>query len=103
MGASRLPRWVEKASATTPFRSMTAAEQTLIVRGRADQVRALRRSFQGVMEPEFRAVAEAATSRSVAAFMSQVHLDPDIAVEAFFLEPRAGARPTASGDVTPGR
>jgi uncharacterized protein YbcI len=67
--------------------ALTPVERTLIDRGQGEQVHALRRSFQGVMEPEYRALVERALGRPVTAFMSQVTLDPDIAAELFFLEP----------------
>lgn len=73
--------------------TLTAVERTLIERGRAEQVIALRRSFQDVMAPEFRSTVEAALGRPVVAFLSQVHVDPDIATEIFFLGPEDGAEP----------
>lgn len=66
---------------------LTPVEMTLVARGRSEQVLALRRSFQDVMGPEFRSVVEDVLGRRVEAFMSQAHIDPDIAVEIFFLEP----------------
>jgi uncharacterized protein YbcI len=39
------------------------------------------------MEEEFREVVEAATGRKVIAYMSQIHTDPDLAIELFVLEP----------------
>lgn len=65
--------------------TLTSVELTLIDRGRAEQVVALRRSFQDVMEPEMREVVERALGRRVVAFLSQVHLEPDLATEIFFL------------------
>ncbi len=77
--------------------TLTPVERTLIERGQGPQVHALRRSFQDVMEPEFRRVVEEALLRPVVAFMSQVHLDPDISVEIFFLGPSPdGAAVTAA-------
>ena len=67
--------------------ALTPVEQTLVSRGRGEQVRSLRRSFQDVMEQEFRDVVERSLDRKVVAFMSQVSLDPDIAAELFFLAP----------------
>jgi uncharacterized protein YbcI len=65
----------------------TTVETTLIDEGKADAVHEMRRSFQAAMEDRFRAVVEGATGRSVIAYMSQIHSDPDIAVELFVLEP----------------
>jgi Na+-translocating membrane potential-generating system (MpsC) len=47
----------------------------------------MRRSFQQAMEGEFRQVVEEATGRKVIAYMSSIHVDPDLAVELFVLEP----------------
>jgi uncharacterized protein YbcI len=67
--------------------ALTPVERTLIARGQGQQVHDLRRSFQSVMEPEFREAIERRTGRVVSAFMSQLTLEPDIAIEVFFLEP----------------
>ena len=65
----------------------TPAERTLIEAGRFDAVRQSRSAFQETMGPAFSAEVERITGRSVAAFLSQVHVDPDLAVETFVLEP----------------
>jgi uncharacterized protein YbcI len=75
----------------------TRAEVTLIERGKAEQVLALRRSFQDAMAPEFRGVVEEAVGRPVVAFMSQVNIDPDLSTEIFFLD-----QPGGRGEVTAG-
>jgi hypothetical protein len=41
------------------------------------------------MRDDLVAVVERATERKVVAFMSQNHIDPDLAVEVFVLEPSA--------------
>ncbi len=79
--------------------TLTPVEQTLIERGRSTEVHALRRSFQDVMAPEFCKVVEEALGRPVVAFLSQVHLDPDISVEIFFLGPRQDGA-NVSGDLS---
>lgn len=50
----------------------------------------MRRSFQKAMEAEFRRIVEQATGRSVIAYMSSIHVDPELAVEIFVLEPAEG-------------
>jgi uncharacterized protein YbcI len=65
----------------------TTVERTLIDEGNVDAVYAMRRSFQMAMEQHFTAVVEEATDRKVIAYMSQIHQDPDLAVEIFVLEP----------------
>jgi len=69
--------------------TLTAAERTLVAGGKAAEVHALRRGFQDVMEGEFTAAVERLSGRTVRAFLSQVHLDPEIDVEVFVLEPEA--------------
>jgi uncharacterized protein YbcI len=72
----------------------TTVERTLIADGQADMVHNLRRSFQKAMEVQFTNVIEQTTERRVIAYMSQVHENPDLAVELFVLE--RGAEPVLS-------
>ena len=65
----------------------TTVERTLLEAGDGESVHQMRRSFQLVMEGEFRHVVEEATGRKVVAYMSTIHTDPDLAVELFVLEP----------------
>jgi uncharacterized protein YbcI len=65
----------------------TVVERTLIDVGRESAVHEIRASFQAAMREQFTAVVEEALGREVRAYMSQVHTDPDIAVEIFMLEP----------------
>jgi uncharacterized protein YbcI len=67
----------------------TTVEATLIAEGKAEAVHDMRRSFQTAMEERFRAVVEKATGRNVIAYMSQIHTNPDLAVELFVLGPAA--------------
>ena len=78
----------------------TTVERTLIDEGNADAVYQIRRSFQQAMEDHFRKVVEGAMSRKVIAYMSQIHEDPDLAVEIFVLEP--GADGHGDGEVVSG-
>jgi uncharacterized protein YbcI len=65
----------------------TRVERTLIDTGQIESVYQMRRSFQQVMEEEFRRVVEEASGRKVIAYMSSIHVSPDLAVEIFVLEP----------------
>lgn len=65
----------------------TTVERTLIDDDRPEAVHQIRRTFQMAMRDRFVGVVEDATGRKVTAYMSQVHVDPDIAVELFMLEP----------------
>jgi uncharacterized protein YbcI len=65
----------------------TTVERTLLDTGEVESVYQMRRSFQSAMEGEFRRIVEEATGRRVIAYMSSIHVDPDLAVELFMLEP----------------
>jgi len=77
----------------------TVVERTLIEVGRAPAVHEIRTSFQSAMRDQFTQVVESALGRRVRAYLSQVHTDPDVAVELFLLEPE-GDEP--DHDVTAG-
>jgi uncharacterized protein YbcI len=72
----------------------TTAERTLVDADRADHVKATRQAFQEAVEADFVEVVEAATGRTVRAFVSSVHIDPEFAIELFLLNP-APAPPAA--------
>jgi uncharacterized protein YbcI len=65
----------------------TALEKTLIADGRWEAVKNTRQEFQMAMREPFSDAIEDATGRKVIAFMSQVHLNPDMAAEIFVLKP----------------
>jgi uncharacterized protein YbcI len=65
----------------------TTVEKTLIEAGQGEHVRKTRHVFQTAMESKFREAVEEVTGRRVRAFLSQTHIDPDMAVEIFLLEP----------------
>jgi uncharacterized protein YbcI len=65
----------------------TTVERTLLDTGEVESVYQMRRSFQQAMEENFRLIVEEATGRKVIAYMSSIHVDPDLAVELFVLEP----------------
>jgi uncharacterized protein YbcI len=79
----------------------TRVERTLIAEGEAQAVHDIRRSFQKAMEVQFRDIIEGATDRKVIAYMSQVHEDPEIALEVFVLEPIPGATPAQPDEDLP--
>jgi uncharacterized protein YbcI len=68
----------------------TTVERTLIEERDVEAVLKVRRSFQRAMERHFTAVVEEALGRKVIAYMSQIHENPDLAVELFVLEPGEG-------------
>ena len=69
--------------------SLTRGERTLTAAGQGDAVLDLRRRWQRVMETDLSREIEELTGRKVVGFMSDNHIDPDLAVEVFVLEPRA--------------
>jgi len=72
------------------WNGFTTVEETLLQRGEKEAVEAFRRTFQETMEERFTTVVEEATGRTVRAYLCQVHVNPDVAVELFMLEPDSG-------------
>jgi uncharacterized protein YbcI len=68
--------------------SLTKAERSLVEDDKEALVLELRRTFQETMREDLVATVEELTGREVAAFMSSNHIDPDVAIETFVLEPR---------------
>jgi uncharacterized protein YbcI len=68
----------------------TPVERTLIEAGRFEAVQETRLAFQDTMRDRFVAEVEQLVGRKVVGFLSQVHVDPDLAVETFILEPENG-------------
>jgi uncharacterized protein YbcI len=66
---------------------LTRAEQTLVSYEEGDAVLAMRRLSQRAMAEEMKAVVARLTGRDVLAFMSDNHIDPDMAVQVFILAP----------------
>jgi uncharacterized protein YbcI len=66
---------------------LTRAEQNLVAYDEGDAVLAMRRLSQRAMAEEMKAAVARLTGRKVLAFMSDNHLDPDMAVQVFILEP----------------
>jgi uncharacterized protein YbcI len=67
--------------------SLTVGEQTLTDAGQGQAVLDLRRRWQSVMQADISREIEQLTGRKVVGFMSDNHIDPDLAVEVFVLEP----------------
>lgn len=64
----------------------TPVERTLIEAGRFPAVQETRSAFQDTMREKFSDAVEQVVGRKVVGFLSQVHVDPDLAVETFILE-----------------
>jgi uncharacterized protein YbcI len=74
--------------------TLTKGERALVSRGRAEKVLELREEYQAAMRDDAIAAITRLTGRSVKAFMSTNHIDPDLAAEMFVLDGRVeGAAP----------
>ncbi len=84
--------------------TLTRGERTLVDAGEGAVVLDLRRRWQRVMRSSCSRKIEALMDRKVVGFMSDNHIDPDIAVEVFILEPLAPTRGprSAAGVADPG-
>lgn len=69
--------------------TMTKAERTLASNGDAPLVIDMRHRIQLAMRDDLVAAVERLSERKVIAFMSDNHINPDMAVEIFILEPQA--------------
>ena len=67
--------------------TLTKAERSLAEAGKADMVLQMRQEFQRTMREDLIAAIEINIERNVFAFLSGNHIDPDVAVEVFVLEP----------------
>jgi uncharacterized protein YbcI len=65
--------------------TLTKGERKLAEKGHAERVLQLRHDFQEAMRDDLIALVEGETGRKVVAFLSQNHIDPDLAVENFVL------------------
>src|SRR5438105_789726 len=67
--------------------TLTKGEQSLVHDGKAEVVLHSRRAFQDTMQADAISAVQQLSGRRVVAFMSNNHIDPDLAVEVFILEP----------------
>jgi uncharacterized protein YbcI len=87
-GPTKARSVIDQNSVTILFGdTLTPGERRLVETGRADSVLRTRHDFQLVMRDDLVKVVEDALDRKVIAFMSANHIDPDMAVEIFVLEP----------------
>jgi uncharacterized protein YbcI len=72
--------------------TLTKGERSLVDDGLQELVLSTRKAFQGTMRHDLIGGVEAILGRKVIAFMSDNHVDPDVAAETFLLAPD-GAEP----------
>jgi uncharacterized protein YbcI len=64
----------------------TPLEQTHMESGQPGRVVAMREEFQEMMAKRYKDTIEELTGRTVVAFLSQAHVEPDITIEMFFID-----------------
>jgi len=67
--------------------TLTKGERKLVETGHSARILELRHDYQLAMRNDLVRIVERQLDRKVIAFMSQNHIDPDLAVEVFVLEP----------------
>jgi uncharacterized protein YbcI len=83
--------------AVVMYDTLTKGERSLVEDGRSELVLAARKAYQQTMRDDLIGLVERLSERKVIAFLSDNHLDPDIAVESFILE-QIGADGDRDGD-----
>ena len=81
--------------------TLTRGEHSLADAGEGQAVLDLRRRWQRVMEEEISLQVEELTGRKVIGFMSDNHIDPDLAVEVFVLQPLSAGPAEGAGETDP--
>jgi uncharacterized protein YbcI len=92
-GPTRARTYISDDLVTVVLRdTLTKGERSLVSDGRTELVLSTRKAFQTTMEDELVALVEDLTGRKVFAFLSDNHIEPDIAVETFVLDAADGER-----------
>jgi uncharacterized protein YbcI len=85
-GPTRARTFINDGLVTVVLRdTLTKGEQSLVADGKGDLVLETRKAFQDAMREELVRAVEEITGRTVIAFLSDNHLDPDVAIESFVL------------------
>jgi uncharacterized protein YbcI len=66
--------------------TLTKGERSLVADDRGELVLEMRKAYQNTMADDLVAGVEKITGRKVIAFLSDNHIEPDIAIESFVLE-----------------
>jgi uncharacterized protein YbcI len=77
--------------------TLTRGERQLVATGKAERVLQLRHDYQLAIRDQLVEAVEEVIGRKVIAFMSQNHIDPDLAVEIFILQPEHSGDDSTSG------
>jgi uncharacterized protein YbcI len=68
--------------------TLTKGERSLVANGKVELVLAARKGYQEAMKADLVGAVERISGRKVLAFLSDNHIEPDIGVETFVLEPQ---------------
>lgn len=77
--------------------TLTKGERSLVGDDLDELVLTMRKAYQGTMRHDLVSGVEEILGRKVIAFMSDNHIDPDVAVEIFLLAPAGAAGPQGDG------
>jgi uncharacterized protein YbcI len=83
--------------------TLTKGERSLVSADKQEQVLESRHAYQQVMGDDLTAMVERTVQRKVIAFLSANHLDPDVAVEFFLLEPAEDSHPESGNGAVAGQ
>ena len=75
--------------------TLTTGERNLVEHGQAESVLNTRQLYQQAMRADLIEAVERLSQRTVIAFMSSNHIEPDVAIETFVLAPQPDARNTS--------
>jgi uncharacterized protein YbcI len=78
--------------------ALTRAEREVVRVGDEEAVLRMRHGLQRAMEASLKADVEELTGRRIVGFISANHIDPDLAVEVFILEPNERTQRTAEAE-----
>ena len=96
-GPTRARTYINDGVVTVVLKdTLTKGERSLVDDGLAELVLSTRKAFQRTMRHDLINGVEEILGRQVTAFMSDNHIDPDVAVEVFVLA-AAGAGPESNG------
>jgi uncharacterized protein YbcI len=87
-GPTRARTYINENLITTVLQdTLTKGERSLVRNGETALVLANRKAYQNTVGPFIIAAVQEISGRKVIAFLSDNHIDPDIAVECFVLTP----------------
>jgi uncharacterized protein YbcI len=97
-GPTKARTYIDESLVTVVLEdTLTMGERSLVRDGRSDLVLATRKAFQQTMASQLVAAVERYSGRKVRVFLSDNHVDPDVAVESFVLVPKDQSTDGSSG------